>query len=112
MNCDNQRTFRVSATLWRGVLRRFFLYVFNPKYVKRSIAARKGECKRCGACCHLVANKCGWLKLHGGTSSCRVYNFRVTPNCWIFPIDARDIADRNLVAPVNVPCGYSFPSDR
>lgn len=27
------------------------------------------------------------------------------PNCVIFPIDHRDIADRNLVAP-DIPCGY------
>jgi len=95
--------------LWRGVLRRFFLCIFNRGYVKRSTATRKGACRRCGICCHLVANKCGWLKLHpDATSSCGVYGFRCTPNCGAFPIDARDIADRNLVAPTDVPCGYSF----
>ena len=103
------RTLRVRVILWRGVLRRFFLYVFCRGYVKRRTAARTGECKRCGVCCHLVANKCGWLKrgADGGTS-CRVYKYRWTPNCWVFPIDARDIADRDLVAPADTPCGYSF----
>ena len=114
MNRENQTasyTLRTRVILWRGVLRRFFLYVFNPRYVKRSTATRTGECKRCGVCCHLVANKCGFLQLHDdATSSCRVYGLRCTPNCWIFPIDARDIADRDLVAPPGVTCGYSFPS--
>jgi len=26
----------------------------------------------------------------------------------VFPIDARDIADRDLVAPADTTCGYSF----
>ena len=115
MSCGNPsvsyvpRTLRVRVILWRGVLRRFFLYAFNRKYVKHCAETRKGECKRCGVCCHLVANKCGWLLMHGdATSSCRVYRFRCTPNCWVFPIDARDIADRDLVAPADTPCGYSF----
>ena len=103
------RTLRVRVVLWRGVLRRFFLYVFCRKYVRQSIATRQGECRRCGVCCHLVANKCAWLKIHADASStCRIYKFRWTPNCWIFPIDARDIADRDLVASPDVPCGYRF----
>ena len=100
------------AILWRGVWRRFFLYVFSPRYVRRCAATRQGACRRCGACCHLVANKCGWLKLSkDAPPSCRIYKFRWTPNCWTFPIDARDLADRDLVAPPGTPCGYSFPTD-
>jgi hypothetical protein len=92
-------------------MRRILLYVFNQRYIRKSRATRTGECKRCGACCHLVASKCGWLTQNlDTTTSCRIYKYRCTPICWIFPIDARDIADRNLVAPPDVPCGFSFPS--
>jgi len=91
-------------------MRRLFLYVFNQRHIRNNRATRTGECRRCGTCCHLVANRCGWLTLHAdSTSSCRIYNYRCTPNCWIFPIDARDIADRDLVAPPDTPCGFSFP---
>jgi len=100
---------RIRLILLKGVLRRFLLYVFCRNYVTRSIAARKGECARCGVCCHLVANRCASLKCQpDGSSLCRIYNYYRLPNCRIFPIDARDIADRDRVAPAEVPCGYRF----
>ncbi|MHC6202056.1 hypothetical protein ACYULU_02560 [Breznakiellaceae bacterium SP9] len=101
-------TLRIRILLWLGVLRRFALYVFNRQYVNRSIAARKGECKRCGICCHLVAKKCGMLAIGKNGTRCRIYTLGRLPNCWIFPIDAHDIRDRNLIAPPDVPCGYYF----
>lgn len=103
------QTLRIRAILLRGVLRRFFLNVFRPGYVRRNIAARHGECKRCGVCCHLVANKCGALHLFAdGHSTCRLYSVYRLPNCRTFPIDPSDLADRNLAAP-DTPCGYSWP---
>lgn len=103
------QTLRVRVTLLRGVIRRYFLNVFRPGHVRASLARRTGECKRCGVCCHLVANKCGALHLHPeGHSTCRLYEVYRLPNCRTFPIDPRDLADRNLVAP-HVPCGYSWP---
>lgn len=102
------KTLRIRLILLRGVVRRFFLYTFNRPYVERSIARRKGECVRCGACCHLIANKCGALDLRADGSSCRLYKHYRMPNCRIFPIDERDIADRNLVAPPDRPCGFHF----
>lgn len=100
------QTLRIRAILLCGVVRRFFLNVFRPGRVRDSLARRSGECRRCGACCHLVANKCGALHLgRDGHSTCRLYDVYRLPNCCNFPIDPRDIADRDLVAP-SVPCGY------
>lgn len=100
---------RVRLILLRGVVRRFFLNLFCKGYIRRSVAARKGECRRCGVCCHLVANKCPSLRiLQQGNTRCVLYHLYRMPNCVTFPIDARDIADRDLVAPPDVPCGYFF----
>ena len=103
------QTLGLRLILLRGVLRRLFLNVFRPGYVRQSLARRKGDCSRCGVCCHLVANKCGALQLHAdGHSTCRLYTVYRLPNCCTFPIDPRDLADRNRVAP-EIPCGYSWP---
>lgn len=103
-------SFRVRLRLLRGVTRRFFLNVFCKRYVRESLSRRQGECNRCGVCCHLVASKCGSLGVNPetGDSYCRIYNYYRLPNCVTFPIDPRDIADRDLVA-VNTPCGYFWP---
>jgi hypothetical protein len=102
------QTLGIRLTLLWGVTRRFFLNVFRPGKVRASIARRRGECRRCGVCCHLVANKCGALHLHpDGQSTCRMYTVYRLPNCCTFPIDPRDLKDRDLVAP-RVPCGYHW----
>ena len=98
-------SFKIRLILLAGVIRRAFLNLFCKKYVRESIARRRGECKRCGTCCHLIANKCMALKFTEEGSRCRIYNFYRLPNCCTFPIDSRDIRDRDLVAPDN-PCGY------
>jgi len=43
-----------------------------------------------------------------GLSLCKIHGSFRMPNCIIFPVDARDIADRDLVALDGVKCGYSF----
>jgi hypothetical protein len=102
------QTLRIRLTLLRGVLRRFLLNTFRPGYVRRSVERRTGDCTRCGACCHLVANKCASLHLHAdGQSTCRLYTVYRLRNCCTFPIDPRDLADRDLVAP-DTPCGYTW----
>lgn len=105
-----KQDFRTRMILWRGVFRRFFFYLFRPGYVRHSIAGRKGECARCGACCNLTAkNGCPSLAFEeGGLSLCKIHGSFRMPNCVIFPVDARDIADRDLVAPDNVKCGFYF----
>lgn len=101
------RTLHTRLILLRGVARRFFINIFCKRHKQHSIAARKGKCKRCGVCCHLVANKCWALRINekGSVSACRIYKFYRPPNCTTFPIDPRDIAERDLIAP-DSPCGY------
>ncbi len=95
--------------LW-GKVRRLALVTFRPGYVRRSIARRRGECLRCGACCRL-GFRCVWLRRNGSTTECRFHDLR-PPNCRLFPIDERDLADRDLILP-HRPCGYSFaPEDQ
>ena len=101
------RGLRKRLILLRGVARRFFLNLLHKKYIAHSIARRQGACKRCGVCCHLVGTKCPALRLDKtrGNSGCRIYHICRPPNCSTFPIDPRDLADRDLVAP-DSPCGY------
>jgi hypothetical protein len=73
--------------------------------VRASLARRTGACLRCGTCCRLVM-ECIFCSENKGLPACRSYHFR-TSNCRNFPLDTRDIADRNLVAP-HSPCGYSW----
>lgn len=101
-------TLSTRLVLIRGVIRRLLLNLFRPGYVRASIARRQGDCRRCGVCCHLIANRCGALHLfRDGHSTCRLYNVYRLPNCRTFPIDPRDLTDRDLVMP-DEPCGFSW----
>lgn len=99
-------------TLWQklkllwGRPRRLFLGLFRPGYVRASHARRRGECRRCGACCQL-AIRCPHLVYEDGLGGCDKYDQARPLNCQTFPIDERDLADRDLVAP-DYPCGYTF----
>ena len=90
--------------LW-GKLRRFYLGVFRPGYVRRSLARRHGECARCGACCAL-GYRCLTLRDNGSGTECRIHKLRPI-NCRLFPIDERDLADRDLINP-DLSCGFFF----
>ncbi len=96
---------RVRLKLLWGTPRRLFLNVFRPGYVRASLAQRSGECRRCGACCQLVC-RCIYFRDDGGIPSCKLYKYR-PPNCSNFPIDQRDIDDRDIISP-NEPCGFSW----
>ena len=96
---------RVRMRLMWGKVRRFGLGLFRRGYVRRSAARREGECQRCGACCRL-GYRCQFLREKGGGTECRVHWLRPR-NCRLFPIDERDLADRDAIAP-DVPCGYRF----
>ncbi|MBM4038989.1 MAG: hypothetical protein FJ290_10805 [Planctomycetes bacterium] len=98
-------TWRVRARLMWGKARRFGLGLFRRGYVRRSAARREGECRRCGACCKL-GYRCQFLRDVGDLTECRFHRLR-PHNCRLFPIDERDLADRDAVAP-DVPCGYRF----
>lgn len=67
---------------------------------------RKGDCGRCAACCKLLF-KCPFLDESGPIASCSIHDRR-PDNCKFFPIDPRDLADRDFVDPEN-PCGFFFP---
>ncbi|MEK7798379.1 MAG: hypothetical protein AAB297_01005 [Acidobacteriota bacterium] len=98
-------TFRERATLGWGKVRRFYLAHFRPGYVRESLARRVGQCDRTGACCHLMFT-CPLLDRQAAPVRCTIHE--VKPRvCRLFPIDERDLADRNIVSP-DVPCGFSF----
>jgi len=98
-------TFRGFMVMSWGKIRRSYLIHFRPGYVKKSLARRRGQCHRTGACC-MLAFPCPAFSRSSPKPDCHVYAQR-PPNCRIFPIDERDIRDRNLVNPWD-PCGFHF----
>jgi hypothetical protein len=100
---------RLTLSKWMqlrwGTYRRLYLNVFRSDYVRTSLAQRLGECRRCGACCQLL-RRCVLLKNDNGLPACHLYLYR-TPNCSKFPIDSRDLGDRDIVSP-DAPCGFSW----
>ena len=100
---------RTRYILLRGVLRRFFLITFRANYVRENISRRKGACAHCGACCRLAMPRCYALSMQpNGSSRCSIYKSIRMPNCSKYPIDERDIAERDLIMPPEIPCGYHF----
>jgi hypothetical protein len=91
--------------LWWGKARRLYLGVFRPRYVRTMAARRVGTCLRCGACCQLGLS-CWLLKNDPPLTECLRHTLRPL-NCRVFPIDERDLRDRDLIAP-HTPCGFSF----
>lgn len=89
-----------------GKLRRFYLAHFRPRYVRESLARRRGECARTGACCHLLYT-CP-IYTSNPKPTCRI-NDHKPKVCHLFPIDERDLRDRDIISP-QVPCGFSFVS--
>ena len=92
---------KLRARQAQGKLRRFVITNFRKEETMASLALRRGECNRCGACCELVF-KCPFLKKNSdGTSLCGIYENR--PNsCRLFPIESRDIQE------VRGSCTYYF----
>jgi len=102
---------KVKAKLDQGVgkLRRFALTTVKEDYIARMQSRRTGECLRCGLCCKLLF-ECPFLKnLPDGSSRCRIHG-RKPDNCDFFPIDERDLRERDLLDPLH-PCGYRFRRD-
>lgn len=89
-----------------GKVRRFCLATLRPRLVRRKTERREGECTRCGACCRLVYRCPALYYDSDGQAGCRYHQLRPM-NCRVFPIDERDIADRDLVMPERA-CGFSF----
>ncbi|MHC4661568.1 MAG: hypothetical protein ACYS8W_07755, partial [Planctomycetota bacterium] len=91
--------------LW-GKMRRWALRTFDREYIRKSLERRNGECRRCGACCKL-AYVCPFLGRDNDHGTKCVNHVARDVNCVIFPIDEKDIRDRNLINPGGL-CGYSF----
>lgn len=102
-----QRTW-IRLRLFWGKMRRQYLIFFRPGYIKRSLERRLGHCARSGACCHLTYT-CAFYKNLGDTGGCGVYSLRPRV-CRYFPIDERDLAERDLLMPDH-PCGFSFAKE-
>lgn len=100
-------SFSVRALLFAGVLRRWLLHTFRRGYVRSQLAARQGACARCGACCQMTW-RCMFYHAPGDQPMCKSYTTCRLPNCINFPIDERDLADRDRVAPGSQ-CGYHWP---
>jgi len=76
----------------QGKLRRFVSIRFRRDEVVESLALRRGDCNRCGACCEILF-KCPFLKKHrDGTTTCGIYEDR-PGQCRLFPIDRRDLQE-------------------
>jgi Putative zinc- or iron-chelating domain len=92
---------RFRARQAQGKLRRFVSANFRKDEVIASLALRRGDCNRCGACCEILF-KCPFLRKHDdGTTTCGIYEDR--PNqCRLFPIEKRDLEE------VRGSCSYYF----
>jgi len=93
------------VTLGWGKVRRFYLAHFRPGYVRESLARRVGHCNRTGACCRLMFT-CPLLDSKLQPVRCTIHEIKPRV-CRLFPIDERDLHDRDLVSPAT-PCGFSF----
>lgn len=91
-----------------GKVRRFYLHGLRGGYIEKSHERRSGECRRCGACCKLMF-VCPSLDLTKNPIECKRHETRAR-NCRVFPIDERDIRDRDIMMPEQA-CGYSFSAD-
>lgn len=88
-----------------GKIRRGWLVAFRKKKVTQKLSHRRGACTRCGACCKILFN-CPAYDESGGEPRCLIYNDRPGV-CSLFPMDAADLAERNIVMP-DRKCGYYF----
>jgi len=68
---------------------RWTYYFFNKEEVTLSVKKRKGECKRCGGCCH-TSIRCSSLSFdESGYAMCKEHDRR--PHmCKLYPFSRRD----------------------
>lgn len=97
----------VPALVW-GKIRRAFLVAFRKGAVEEGLRRRRGACTRCGACCKILFD-CPAYDDSDGSPKCLIYNDRPGV-CGLFPLDARDLRDRDLVMPGRK-CGFWFDGD-
>ena len=97
------------ARLAWGKIRRLYLGLFRRRYVKSRVSLRQGQCLRCGRCCKLLYVCPHLEELFDGSTLCRIHEQRPV-NCRIFPLDAADLKDRDLLSdsPDSTSCGFHF----
>ncbi len=89
-----------SALLFQAWRRTY--YVFNKREVFTSIKKRKGDCLRCGRCCH-ASLKCQHLFYdENGLSLCKVYDKR-SLMCALYPYNENDYFFH-----LKDSCGYKY----
>jgi Fe-S-cluster containining protein len=88
-----------------GKIRRTITVYLKPQKRENHLSRRSGECRRCGACCELMFS-CPALEKNNGTSMCKIYSHRPTV-CKTFPLNEKDLKDRDLVKPQQK-CGFYF----
>jgi hypothetical protein len=88
-----------------GKARRFVLGTLLRRRAERGLSRRRGACNGCGACCKLVY-KCPAFQETPTGGWCTIYDDR-PGQCALFPMDERDLRDRDCVMPER-PCGFSF----
>lgn len=93
------------ASMGMGKVRRAFLIAFRKKRVVAKLDRRRGACTRCGACCKIMF-KCPAYDDSDGNPKCMIYNDRPGV-CSLFPLDEKDLRDRNIVMP-GTKCGFYF----
>lgn len=86
-----------------GKVRRFALITVFKKRAAADLARRRGACTQCGACCKILF-KCPAYDDERGW--CTIYDDRPGV-CALFPINEKDIAERDIVMPERG-CGYTF----
>ena len=106
MKPEREPTTSEKLTLLWGKVRRFYYHTLRPGYIARNHRRRRGECARCGICCYMGALCPHYDEDDHGQAVCTRHAIRPR-NCRIFPIDERDIADRDILMP-NTPCGFHF----
>lgn len=85
-----------------GKYYRLWMYTFGWYSLKRSVTIRKGECKKCGACCS------GCELLDKKTMLCKNFELAKLMGCVVFPIS---IFDQKRVG-VQDKCGFYWGKDR
>ncbi|MCF6159294.1 MAG: hypothetical protein E3K32_12180 [wastewater metagenome] len=85
--------------VWRRVY-----YVFNKREVYASLEQRKGNCLRCGRCCH-ASFKCQHLAYdENGLSLCEVHDQKPLM-CSLYPYNEDDFFYH-----IRSTCGYTYHS--
>ncbi|NIA07396.1 MAG: hypothetical protein GWP14_07155 [Actinobacteria bacterium] len=100
---------RTKAQLVWGKIRRAYLGALRSGYVKDQVQLREGECLRCGTCCKLLYVCPHLEELPDGTTQCKIHHDRPI-NCRIFPVNASDLRDRDLIGGNGdyKECGFFF----